>query len=189
VGEGRESVRQVILFLICALVAMPAEAKVWKIDYSTSKLSFTGTQTGKPFTGSFGAYVAEVKFDPDNLMKSRIEVTIDMSSARTGDKQRDTALPGKDWFDTAVFQQATFLSTSVTRTTGPRQYVAKGKLTIKTITQDVELPFSLLPDRDGMRAKGELVVDRTKFNVGLGEWLSEEWVGHKVTIGVDLMGY
>jgi polyisoprenoid-binding protein YceI len=181
----------VLLTIVCLFVSFssPAEAKVWKIDYGASKLSFTGTQAGKPFTGSFGAYVAEVDFDPDNPRKARIEVTIDMGSAKTGDKQRDQALPGKDWFNTAVFQQATFVSTSVTRTTGPRQYLAKGKLTIKTITQDVEFPFSLLPDRDGMRAKGELVVDRTKFNVGLGEWLSEEWVAHKVTIGVDLIGY
>lgn len=181
--------KKIILFMVCALVAAPAEAKIWKIDYATSKLSFTGTQTGEPFTGNFGAYVAQVDFDPNNPRKARIEVTINMDSAQTGSKQRDETLTGKDWFDTAVYQQATFLSTSVTKTTGPRQFVAKGKLTIKLVTQEVELPFSLVDDRDGMRAKGELVVDRTKFNVGIGEWASEEWVGHKVTISVDLMGY
>jgi polyisoprenoid-binding protein YceI len=180
--------RGIILFLICAVAAFPAEAKIWKIDYATSKLSFTGTQAGKPFTGHFGSFIAQVDFDPDNPKSSHIEVTIDMSSAKTGDRQRDTALPNKDWFETANYPQATFTSSSISRIS-ETHFVARGKLAIKNTIQDVTLPFILASDRDGKRAKGELVLDRTKFNVGLGEWLSEEWVAHKVTVSVDLMGY
>ena len=46
--------------MLLALSAGVAQAKVWKIDYVASRLSFSGTQTGNPFTGSFGAYEAKV---------------------------------------------------------------------------------------------------------------------------------
>jgi polyisoprenoid-binding protein YceI len=173
------------VFLIALFFCGSSEAKEWKIDPS-SRLTFTGSQGGEAFHGSFSSFHAKVDFDPAHPETSRIDVTIDMASAKTGDKQRDESLPLKDWFDSKNFPQAEFHASEVQKLSDT-QFEAKGKLTIKSITKDVVLPFTLKPERDVTRAQGELVIDRTAFNVGTGEWLSEELVGHKVTIGVDLV--
>ncbi|HVY12129.1 MAG TPA: YceI family protein [Alphaproteobacteria bacterium] len=181
--------RKLLFVMLMALaLAHPAEAKLLKIDYKNSKLSFTGTQAGNAFTGSFAAYVAKVDFDPQNPKAADIDVTIDMTSAKTGDMQRDQALPQKEWFDTATYPQANFRVTSVKKI-DPTHFEAKGQLTIKTMMHDVTLPFTIAPERDGTRFKGQLTIDRTQYNVGTGQWLSDEWVAHPVTISVDLVGY
>ncbi|MBB3884449.1 polyisoprenoid-binding protein YceI [Acetobacter oeni] len=74
---------------------------------------------------------------------------MDLSSAATGDRQRDTALPGRDWFDIARFPEATFSATSV-RKTGVNTYEAIGTLSLRGIIRSVILPFTF--DRNGTTA-------------------------------------
>src|SRR5471032_2921596 len=83
----------------------------WQLDPAKSQLGFTGTQTGAAFTGKFTHYTAAIAFDPANLASSHITITVDLASAVTGDTQRDSALPGPDWFNVAQFPQATFETT------------------------------------------------------------------------------
>jgi polyisoprenoid-binding protein YceI len=100
--------------LVAALIipmidtALAADAAGWQLDLQKSKLGFSGMQTGTKFEGAFSRYHAEIAFDPDHLEISHITVTIDLASAATGDTQRDTALPGKDWFNVSQFPQAKF---------------------------------------------------------------------------------
>lgn len=185
--------KYLLLALSFVLFANMAEAKVWKINYPASKLSFTGTQTKAPFTGTFGAYEAMIDMDPALPAQAKIDVTIDMASAKTGDAQRDQALPGADWFDVKTFPKATFHVTKLTETKGPdatqtaRHFTAEAELTIKGVKKTVQLPFTLEPYMQGMRAKGEVTVDRTQYNVGMGEWASDVYVGKPVTISLDIV--
>ena len=130
--------------LAASLVAPPdvAEAAIWKVDTSRSTLKFSGTQTGSVFQGAFNRFTAAIDFDPDHLERSSIRVTIDLASAGTGDPQRDTALPGKDWFSIAQFPQATFEATTI-RAEGPDQYQAIGQLTLRGASKPLILPFRL----------------------------------------------
>ncbi|MEI9984667.1 MAG: YceI family protein [Aliidongia sp.] len=70
-------------------------------------------------------------------------MTIDLASARTGDTQRDTALPQPEWFDVASHPQASFEADHFIAKGGD-SYEAPGKLTIRGTGRDVVLP-SLLP--------------------------------------------
>jgi polyisoprenoid-binding protein YceI len=177
-----------LVLLVCAFIcaASVAEAKPWRVDYDKSHLTFAGEQAGKPFTGEFGAYIAKIDMDPADPKNAKIDVTIQMKTAKTGDKQRDTALPGKDWFDVEISPEAVFTSADVKKI-DETHFEAKGTLTIKHITQDVTLPFVLSKEGEAVRAKGDLVINRTTYSVGTGEWASEEWVAHKVTIGIDVL--
>ena len=99
--------------LMIAHAAFAAGAPVWTIDPTKSKLGFSGSQTGQPFSGNFSRFNAAIALDPAHLDASQIKVTVDLASAATGDTQRDRALPGDDWFDISQFPQATFISENI----------------------------------------------------------------------------
>jgi polyisoprenoid-binding protein YceI len=173
--------------LLSALVfATPAFAADWTVQADKSHLGFSGTQTGAPFKGSFGKWTAEIAFDPAHPEAGHAKVTIDLASARTGDTQRDTALPQSDWFDVKHFPQATFEASGFTAKGGDT-YEATGKLTIRGVTKDVVLPFTLAVVGDGATAKGHLGLVRAAFGVGQGPWTSGEWVALEVGVDFDLV--
>jgi len=162
-----------------------AAAGTWIVDKATSWVGFTGTQTGKEFRGRFLAYDAAIELDPNNLAAAKIEVEIDMTSAKTGDKQRDDALPGKDWFAAAAFPKAHFRSRDVFAT-GSGTYEARGSLTIREVTRDLALPFRLSIDGNRASADGMVVLVRTDYGVGQGEFATGEWVGLDVKVSFHI---
>ena len=90
-----------------------------------------------------------------------------------------------------------FKSTSVRRK-GRNQLVARGPLTIKGISRDVELPIKLLgrqpiPENMQKMLNGtqevagfstSLRIDRGDFDVGTGSWAATMVVGSEVTIEI-----
>jgi polyisoprenoid-binding protein YceI len=125
-----------------------------------------------------------VSLDPDRLDDAKIVVTVDIASAATGDRQRDAAMPAKEWFDVAGFPQARFESREVRKTAGG--YEAVGDLTLRGVTKQIALPFTLAIDGRTAHAKGHLGLRRDLFGVGQGEWASGDWVGLDVGVDFDL---
>ena len=173
-------------FLTALLLASPAFAADWTVQADKSHLGFSGIQTGATFKGSFGKWSAEVGFDPAHPEAGHAKVIIELASARTGDTQRDTALPQSDWFDVKHFPQATFEAAGFTPKGGDAYEVA-GKLTIRGVTKNVVLPFTLAIAGDGATAKGHLALIRTAFGVGQGPWTTGDWVALQVDVDVDLV--
>jgi polyisoprenoid-binding protein YceI len=168
------------------LLADNASATEWRIDPASSRLIFIGTQAGRPFEGSFGNFTANVRFDASDLAASKAVVVIDIASAKTGNAQGDDAVRGQDWFAVATYPQARFETKSF-RDLGGDRYEADALLTIRDAARPVLLPFTLEKTQAGTRARGELVIDRTDFGVGQGQWASPQLVAHEVTIRFDLL--
>ncbi|WP_297297460.1 YceI family protein [uncultured Methylovirgula sp.] len=166
--------------------ASAADAPNWTVDLAKSKLGFSGTQTGEPFTGSFTRYDARIAFDPAHLEASHLTVTVDLASATTGDTQRDTALPGDDWFDIAHFPQASFVSDTV-RKKPDGTYQATGRLTLRGITHPLTLPFTLDIKGGSAHAKGHAALIRTAFGIGQGQWATGDYVALEVGVDIDLV--
>jgi polyisoprenoid-binding protein YceI len=103
---------------ISLFASVPASAADWIVDGSNSRIGFSGTQTGTPFAERFERTNMTIAVDPAHPEASRIVAAIDLGSARTGDQQRDTALPTADWFDIAHAQTARFETIRISRT-GP----------------------------------------------------------------------
>ncbi len=180
--------RLLLAVALAFLFGAPAHAKPWAIDYPNSKLTFAGTQTGQRFTGEFSSYIARVDLDLEHPETGSVNVQIDMRTAKTGDAQKDAALPGADWFDSKNYNFAEFTSTKISKV-GPSNYVIDGQLKIKLVTKNVQLPFTVRSEADGTRAEGKLVIDRTDYTVGTGEWVSDQYVGKPVEIAVSLFAH
>lgn len=168
---------------LATLITLPAIASTWTVDHANSRLGFEAKQGETPFSGQFQNFTAKIIFDPENLTNAQIDVTIDMASATTGAADKDSALPGTDWFNTAEHPQATFKSTTV-RTTGDSAYEAEGALTIRDKSTPLTLPFTLAIDGDQAKAEGRVTIDRLDFGVGTNQ--PETIASHAVDIIVDI---
>lgn len=173
-------------FTLAVLLAGVALAATWRIAPEQSRLSFAAVQAGSSFDGSFKRFSADIRFDAADLSSSRAVIVIEMASAETGNLERDVALQGAEWFAVSRFPQARF-ETERFRSLGGNGFEAEGALTIRDVTKTVVLPFTLSPVADGMRARGELTIDRTDWGVGQGQWASPNWVLHPVGVRFDLL--
>ncbi|MEM7044628.1 MAG: cytochrome b/b6 domain-containing protein [Pseudomonadota bacterium] len=157
-----------------------------------SALGFIALQQGSEVIGGFDSFDAVIVFDPDDLDNSRINVDIDVTSINTGQQSRDDTLNSPSFFDTATWPAAEFKSQTITAV-GAGQYEAVGTLTMRDVTKDVVLPFSLAitpdpddPARERAEAKGELPILRLDYGVGQGDWTSTTTVADEVVITIDI---
>jgi cytochrome b561 len=166
-----------------SLAAQPPGATL-RGSGADSTLAFNFTQAGAGTNGSFKAFTTTLVTGEDGAPAS-LEVTIDVKSIDTGDKERDGLLRDKDLFDVKRFAEAKFAATRFTREASGR-YQAIGKLTIRDVTRDVTLPFALteIPggDASGWLLAGETVINRLDYGVGQGEWRDTGMVGNAVTV-------
>jgi polyisoprenoid-binding protein YceI len=171
--------------LLVTFVGVAAAAE-WRVDPTASRLTFIGTQAGSPFEGSFEKFSASIRFDESDLAASKVVVVIDMASARTVNAQGDAAVKGQDWFAVATYPKAQF-ETKAFRHVGGNRYEADATLTIRDVAKPVVLPFALTKVEEATRAAGDLVINRTDYGVGQGQWASPQLVAHDVTIRFDLL--
>jgi polyisoprenoid-binding protein YceI len=143
---------------------------------------------GQTFTGTFRRWSAQIAFDPKALGASKAVVTINVASAATGDADRDQALPTDDWLASSKFAQATFVTRDF-RDLGGGKYAADGDLTIRGVKKPVTLPFTLAISGDTAKMSGAMVLNRTAFGVGQGQWKTGEVVDTKVTVNVALTAH
>ncbi|HBN50381.1 MULTISPECIES: YceI family protein [Thalassospira] len=160
-------------------------ADTWQVKADDSDIKFSGTQLGADFEGAFDKFTAEIVFSPDDLAGSKVSVLIDIASVDTENADRDSQIISADWFDVAQWPTARFETKSF-REIGPGQYEAVADLTIRDVTKEVVLPFNLEIEGNEADAEGTLVIKRTDFGVGQGQWSDTSQVGDEVTIRIDI---
>ena len=174
----------VCVFAILAF-ALPASAAPvkWNVDPAKSSLSFEVLISGQKVTGKFKAFGALIAFCTDDLAHSSAKITIPMDEAKTGDATRDAMLLKPTWFNILDFPQAVYQTTAFVAKGGDK-YEAHGKLSLKGVTKDVVLPFTLSIKGDTAIAKGETTLQRLQFGVGTG---SDFATGTPVALSVKVM--
>lgn len=178
--------RHILIAMLLAMTPLPVCALPWTIDYPESSLTFTAMQSKQKVEGGFTHFTVDVELDPAAPEKGHIKAVVEMKSVTANTRERRQALPQREWFDVAKFPQATFESTSITKTADDR-FEARGQLSIKGVVQEVVLPFTLRPEGEKTRAEGHFIVQRDYFHVGIGEWESEQWVAFPVTVAFSLL--
>jgi polyisoprenoid-binding protein YceI len=174
--------------LLLVQPAFAQTARKWEMIPEESAIVFHGKQMGADFEGRFKNFSAEIYFDPAALAESRVTAIIDTASADSGDAERDENLKGPEWLAVETFPAARFESAEFTRT-GENAFEARGTLTIHNVTLPVVLPFTLefLRDDSGKEKalmKGSLVLDRSNFGLGTGDWADPSIIANEVPVDV-----
>ena len=171
--------------ILLALIASPAGAAHWTVNYARSRLGFTAQWSGEPLSGEFKRWNADIDFDPNDLVHARVSVTIDLASEASDEPDFDGGLKGAEGFETSRFPTARFVANAFTAKS-TNNYLAAGTLTIRGVSRNVALPFSLTISGGTAHATGTAHVLRTDFGVGQGEWAAPTPVSHDVTVTIDL---
>jgi polyisoprenoid-binding protein YceI len=170
--------------IACGLfVPTAANASDWKIVAAKSWLGFAGDTGGTKFDGRFSRWDAQISFDPAHAEQGRVAVTVDMSSAATGDKEKDQALPQAPWFDSASFPKAT-LTVQSFKPRGGDGFDALGTLALRGATKPIVMPVTIAVDNNTLHATGRLDLVRTDYGVGAS--VGANWVGLAVTASFDV---
>jgi polyisoprenoid-binding protein YceI len=141
-------------------------------DIGHSTVSATLRRGDVPVTGQFATFDAQVAFDPARPKRASARVSIDTRSFDLGDNDANRIAKGHDWFDTADYPSASFVSSSIVPAGGDK-YSMTGRLTIRGRTQDVVVPVSLSEDGATRVFDGSLPVNRLRFGIGRGAPASE----------------
>lgn len=119
--------------------------------------------------GEFKDFSVDFIYDENDINKSSVKAIIKTASIDTDNEKRDAHLKSADFFDAEKYPDITFVSNKIVKTNNG--FVAKGMLTIKNISKEIELPFNILgvvKDPWGntkMGVESELIINRQDYNV------------------------
>ncbi|WP_116474698.1 YceI family protein [Zobellella maritima] len=88
--------------------------------------------------GRFNDFKGSFAYDEDNAADNSVEITINTASLNTNHAERDRHLRSDDFLDVSKFPEASFKSTSVTKTDDEGEYLVRGDLTLHGVTRQVE---------------------------------------------------
>lgn len=168
--------------LIAALLIMQAGiVSAGTIDSGKSTVTATFKQLGVAVDAKFKTFSGQIDFDPANPATGKAQLTLATTSFDLGDPEYNKEVQKKEWFNSAQFPQATFISTSIKSVGGDKLQV-QGKLTIKGKTLDANFPVSFKQDGKTQIFDGSLPIKRLYFSIGEGEWKGTDTLADEVII-------
>jgi len=173
-----------LAILLALALPLAAAATDYTVQPASSTLGFSNTFQGESFDGKFGRWTAAISYDAANLASSKFDVEVDLASVKTGDGDRDSALPGSDFFDVAKFPKAHFVTTGF-RQVGAK-VIADGTLTLHGISKPVSLEVTFKPQAGGATLDVAGTVKRLDFGVGTGDYADTSVIGGDVKVTAHL---
>ena len=165
--------------LAAMLASAPANAAEY-VQAPGSTLAFASRYDGEVFTGRFSEFATKLSFDPARPEAGKLDVTIGLASAATGNTDRDSTLKTADFFDVAKFAQARYSASGFRRLADGR-YVADGTLELRGVRKPVTLTFAWTGGTQPV-LEGKAVVKRLDFGVGGGDWADTSAIPDEVNI-------
>ena len=169
---------------VVAMMAVPAHATDY-VQASGSTLAFASQYDGEVFTGTFPGFSTRLRFDPAKLSDARLDVTIPLAGAKTGNDDRDDTLRSADFFDVGKFGQAKYVATTF-RSLGGNRYAADGTLELRGLKKPVTLTFTWTPGTQPILA-GKAIVKRLDFGVGGGDWSDTQTIPDSVAVSTKVV--
>lgn len=167
-------------------------ADEYKIDPVHSSVGFKVKHMGlSTVHGRFTDFSGTIAYDDKDPSKSSVNVTIKTASINTDVAARDNDLRSANFLDAEKFPEITFKSKSVEKK--PDGFVAHGTLTIRSVSKDVDLGFTLSGPSDTGRGKllgaeAWLTINRQDYGVIWSRSLpgGELMVGNDVKIEINV---
>lgn len=184
------------ILILAFVTGLHAAVPEYKIDRNHSNLGFAAPILGglSKVRGKFSEFTVELKFDPANLAASSIRTVIKPASIDTGIADRDEHLRSADFFDVAEFPEAVFASTHLEPAgTG---FIARGTLTLRGVTKEVDLAFALAGRSEKADDQGRLetlgftattTIDRRDFGLTWKHNVDPLFVGDLIELEIALV--
>jgi polyisoprenoid-binding protein YceI len=169
---------------VAAVAPSPAAAPQAKLLAAGSEVTFTAKQVGVPMNGLFKRFDAQIALDPKQPQTGKVNFSIELGSVSIA-ADTDAELVKPEWFNTAKFPKATFVSSAI-KATGAGKFDVAGKLTIKGQSRDLTVPVALAAAGGNTVATGSFAIKRLDFKVGEGDWADTSVVANDVQVKFKL---
>lgn len=176
--------RLTALLGLALALGTPAKAADY-VQSESSSLTFASRYQGEVFTGRFPAFTARLRFDPQQLATSTLDVAIPLAGVTTRNSDRDATLQSADFFYTTKFPQARFTANRF-RSLGGNRYAADGILNLRGLSRPVTLAFTWQSGAQPVLT-GKATVKRLEFNVGGGDWADTDLLPNDVAISTKVV--
>jgi len=173
------------VFLAGLMVAASPVVAADYVQAPGSVLAFAGAYEGEAFTGRFPGFVTRFSFDPAQLANARLDVTIPLATASTGNSDYDGEMRGSSFFNAAKFPQARYTATRF-RALGGNNFVADGTLNLRGVSKPVALTFTWTPGAQPVLS-GKASVNRLDFGVGQGDWAETDLVPNTIAVSTKVI--
>ena len=197
----RQTINSILfaIFLLVPAVVSPAAdssvlgGEVFTLDRAHSLLDFTARQVGfGRVRGTFKDYEAAIFYVEDDLLKSSVSVVIDVKSIDTGSGFRDDHLRSADFFDAEQFPRISFHSERVVKT--PKGFVVIGPLTIRDVTQEVRIPFTIISGKATDQFENQRIVFDARLTLNpknfgvVGPAFWNNLISEEIEVDISLAG-
>lgn len=133
------------------------------------------------FTAVFPLIDASLDFHPDDISKSQLKVTVDMTAVDSSIDAFDERLNGEAWFNTAKYPTAVFTATDIV-TTGENTLSVTGDLTFMGQTNPLTMDVGFIKAANVSRPPGGY---RVGFDA-TATMIRSEWGMPKSTVGDEV---
>jgi polyisoprenoid-binding protein YceI len=161
--------------------AVAAHAVALKTDPARSSVAAVFKQMNVPVEARVTRFNAQIDYDAAKPDASKARVEIETASLDLGEPDMNREVAKKEWFNSAQFPQATFVSSSI-KAAGAGKLSVSGKLSIKGKSADVSFPLAVKTEAGKQVFEGALPIRRLAFNIGEGEWKDTSLVADDVVI-------
>jgi len=159
-----------LIFAIAMILPVAAFARDWNVDASKSTLGFKGSYQKEAFSGTFKKFDATIAYDAADPSKAKFDVSVDLASADTTSAERDDTLKGSDFFATAKFPKAHFVTSSFAKG-ADGSVTAQGTLTIRDQSKPVTLKVRFVASGSTATLDVDTTLQRLDFGLGVGpDW-------------------
>jgi polyisoprenoid-binding protein YceI len=175
--------------LVCVAAfafSAPAALAQQAVDYGRSRISFVSRQMNVPVEGEFRKFAAKVNWNAARPDASEARVDVDAASFDMGERSLNDEAVSRPFLDARNHPRAAFVSTAV-KPLGPGRFEVAGRLTIKGITRDVVVPFTVKSESAGTVFDGAVTIKRLDFRVGEGEWTDTKILADDVQVKFRLV--
>lgn len=171
----------ILVCIVAVYVYAEINNKSALLAAGSSEVSFTVELSGDTTPGIFSDSTVTASIDIQNPESSSIVATVRTASVSSDNPQVESSLPDAEWFDVEGHPEAIFKSTAIAAGNNG-ELLVEGELTIKTTTQVVNFPMTLGTEDGKQVARGEFVINRAEFDVGMSSQATDEYVRFGVTI-------
>lgn len=150
-----------ILFLLFS--SFQSKAQIWK-PVSTA-FSFTAKMLGIKVVGKFKGFQGNIIFNPADLENATISGTVEANTIDTENNLRNTHLKEKnEFFEVVKYPKIRMASTKIEKS--GNGYIGTFKLTIKTVTNSLIIPFTADIANEKLVLKGSVNLNRKDWKIG-----------------------
>jgi polyisoprenoid-binding protein YceI len=183
--------RNLLASILCSLVfavlppASKAQVPVFEFTTGESVIKFD-VESSVAIVGKFDKWDATLTFTSPELSTGVLDIKIQAATVDTGSGMKNGKLKGKDFFDVERNPLITFHSEKAVQT-GPNTIEFDGDFTIRGVTKQEKLAFTIPKERTGTGTiSGTMAFDRKQY--GMNSGIPFIKIANRVEVTVNLTG-